>query len=156
MSLGSGRRRTVKKVLLAADGSDGCIKAARVLGDLVAQMPEVRVTVLHVAQVPSSYYMMDEFGNHVAPEIPVDVMIRRSAEPVLRRTVSALGLPDSQVDTEVQVGEPAEEVVELARLEHYDLIVVGSRGLNPIKEMLLGSVSHRIVHTATCPVLVAR
>ena len=146
----------MKKVLLATDGSDSSVHAARVLGDLVACQPEVQVTVLHVAHVPRSYYMTDENGNTVTPEVPMDVMIRRSAEPIFKRTLSALGLPESQVVTEVQVGEPAEEIVDLARLEAYDLVVLGSRGLSQMKELFLGSVSHRVLHTSPCPVLIAR
>lgn len=146
----------MKKVLLATDGSDSSVHAARVLGDLVACQPEVQVTVLHVAHVPRSFYMTDENGNSVTPEVPMDVMIRRSADPIFKRTLSALGLPESQVVTEVQVGEPAEEIVDLARLEAYDLVVLGSRGLSQMKELFLGSVSHRVLHTSPCPVLVAR
>lgn len=146
----------MKKILLATDGSDGSLHAARVLGDLVVGLPEAEVTVLHVAHVPHSYYMTDEYGNKVTPEVPMDVMIRRSAEPILRRTLSALGLPEERVVTEVQVGEPAEEIVDLARLDGYDMIVMGSRGLSQMKEMLVGSVSHKVLHTAPCPVLVTR
>ncbi|HYF94345.1 MAG TPA: universal stress protein [Symbiobacteriaceae bacterium] len=146
----------MKKVLLATDGSDSSIHAARVLGDLIADRPEAQVAVLHVAHVPRSYFFTDEDGNTVTPEVPMDIMIRRSAEPILRRTVSALGLPDDRVVTEVQVGEPAEEIVDMARLEGYELIVMGSRGIGGMKELLLGSVSHRVLHTAPCPVLIAR
>jgi nucleotide-binding universal stress UspA family protein len=146
----------MKKILLATDGSESSIHAARILGDLVACQPEAQVTVLHVAHVPRSYFITDENGMKVTPEVPVDIMIRRSAEPILRKTLSALGLPDERVATEVQVGEPAEEIVDLARLEGYELIVLGSRGLNQVKELLVGSVSHRVLHTAPCPVLVAR
>jgi len=88
--------------------------------------------------------------------VPMDVLIRRTGEPILRKTVAALGLPESQVVTEVQVGEPAEEIVDYARLEQVDLIVMGSRGLSPIKELLLGSVSDKVLRTAPCPVLIAR
>lgn len=146
----------MKRVLLATDGSDSSLHAARVLGDLMAGLPEARVTVLYVAHVPRSFNLTDEFGNKVTPEVPVDVMIRRSADPILRRTISAMGLTEDRVDFEVQVGEPAEEIVDLARLEAYDMIVVGSRGLSPVKELLLGSVSNRVLHTAPCPVLVVR
>ncbi|HWI50565.1 MAG TPA: universal stress protein [Symbiobacteriaceae bacterium] len=146
----------MKKVLLATDGSDSSMHAARVLGDLIANQPEAQVTVLHVAHVPRSYFFTDENGNKVTPEVPMDIMIRRSAEPIFRRTLSALGLPEDRVVTEVQVGEPAEEIVDLARLEGYELIVLGCRGIGQMKELLIGSVSHRVLHTAPCPVLVAR
>lgn len=146
----------MKKILLATDGSESSMHAARVLGDLVASQPEAQVTVLHVAHVPRSYFVTDENGNTVTPEVPMDIMIRRSAEPILRRTLSALGLPENRVVTEVQVGEPSEEIVDLARLEGYDLIVMGTRGIGAVKELIMGSVSHKVLHTAPCPVLVAR
>ncbi|HWI66426.1 MAG TPA: universal stress protein [Symbiobacteriaceae bacterium] len=146
----------MKKILLATDGSESSMHAARVLGDLIAGQPEAQVTVLHVAHVPRSYFVTDENGNTVTPEVPMDIMIRRSAEPILRRTLSALGLPEDRVVTEVQVGEPSEEIVDLARLEGYDLIVMGTRGIGAVKELIMGSVSHKVLHTAPCPVLVAR
>lgn len=124
-------------------------------GDL-SGMSGAQVVVLYVAHVPRSYFFTDEFGNKVTPEVPMDVMIRRMAEPVLRTTLSALGLPDERVATEVQVGEPAEEIVDYARLEQIDMIVMGSRGLSPIKELLLGSVSDKVLRTAPCPVLIVR
>ena len=149
-------KKIVKKVLLATDGSDGSLHAARVLGELLAGRPESQVTVIYVAHIPRSFNLTDEFGNKITPEVPIDIMIRRSADPILKRTLAALSLPEVSVNVEVQVGEPAEEIVDLARLEGYDLVVVGSRGLSPVKEILLGSVSNRILHTAPCPVLVVR
>jgi len=146
----------MKKVLLATDGSEGSIHAARMAGEMLACMQEVQVIVLYVAHVPRSFYYTDEFGQTITPEVPMDVMIRRTADPILRKTFSALAIPEDRVMTEVQVGEPAEEIVDLARLEHVDLIVLGSRGLSPVKEMLLGSVSNKVLHTAPCPVLVVR
>lgn len=145
----------MKKVLLATDGSEGSLHAARMTGELCC-MQDAEVIVLYVAHIPSTYYLTDEFGNTVPPEVPMDVMIRRTAEPIFSKTLSALSVPAERIITEVQVGEPADEIVDLARLEHVDLIVIGSRGLSPIKEMLLGSVSNKVLHTAPCPVLVVR
>ncbi len=146
----------MKKILLATDGSEGSLKAARLLGEMVACMPDAQVTMLYVAHVPRSYDITDEFGRAIAPEVPMDVMIRRAAEPIMRRTMSALGLPEERVVQEVQVGDPAEEIVDLARLEGYEMIVMGSRGLSPVKELLVGSVSNRVLHTTPCPVMIAR
>lgn len=146
----------MKKVLLGTDGSEHSLRAATVLGKMVADMPEVSVTVVYVVHVPPELHMSDVYGNKVVPEIPLDVMIRRSAEPIINRTVEALGLPKQRIHSEVQVGDPAEELVELARLEEYDLIVVGSRGVGPLQELILGSVSNKVLHGANCPVLVVR
>ncbi|MFO7274611.1 MAG: universal stress protein [Bacillota bacterium] len=146
----------MKKILLATDGSESSLAAARIAGQLASLQKDAQVIVLYVAHVPRAYYAVDEFGNKVTPEVPMDVLIRRTGEPILRKTVAALGLPESQVVTEVQVGEPAEEIVDYARLEQVDLIVMGSRGLSPIKELLLGSVSDKVLRTAPCPVLIAR
>jgi nucleotide-binding universal stress UspA family protein len=49
---------------------------------------------------------------------------------------------------------PAHEIVDVARELGADLIVVGSRGLSAIGGLLLGSVAHRLLHIAPCPVLV--
>jgi nucleotide-binding universal stress UspA family protein len=51
-------------------------------------------------------------------------------------------------------GDPGTAIVEAAN--DTDLIIVGSRGLNPIQRMLLGSVSSKVVHRAPCDVLVVR
>jgi len=146
----------VKKILLATDGSEGSLQAARMAGELCSRIPEIQVLMLYVAHVPRSYYYTDEHGNKVTPEVPMDVMIRRTAEPIFRKTLSALGLPEDRVVMEVQVGEPSEEIGDLARTERVDLIIMGSRGLSPIKELILGSVSDKVLHTAPCPVMVVR
>lgn len=146
----------MRKVLLASDGSLHSLETARVLGRLLGSMSAARVTVVTVTQMPEDRNMTDVYGNKVALDVPVDVLLRRSAEPVLHATIQALGLPEEQVDTEVQVGDPAEGIIDLAKAEEYDLIVVGSRGLGPVREILLGSVSQKVLHAAPCPVLVVR
>ena len=53
-------------------------------------------------------------------------------------------------------GDLADEILRAAREEGFDLIVVGHRGLSPLKAFLLGSVSNRVVSHAPCSVLVVR
>jgi universal stress protein A len=52
-------------------------------------------------------------------------------------------------------GATAKELLQLAEEHRADVIVVGSHG-SPVAQILLGSVAYRIVHQATCPVLVVR
>ncbi len=57
---------------------------------------------------------------------------------------------------EIVTGDPAEEIVRLAKIYDADLIILGSRGLTGIKRILLGSVSSQIVEDAPCSVLVVK
>lgn len=57
---------------------------------------------------------------------------------------------------EIVTGDPAEEIVRLAKIYDADLIVLGSRGLTGLKRILLGSVSSQIVEDAPCSVLVVK
>jgi nucleotide-binding universal stress UspA family protein len=56
----------------------------------------------------------------------------------------------------VWVGEPAESILEAARAEEVDMIVLGSHGRGPIGRLILGSVSRHVVQHAAVPVVVVR
>lgn len=146
---------SIQKVIIATDGSENSLRAARYAGPLLAVRPEAEVIVVYVAGVPPEFQGGDGFEN--APlEIPLDDVIRRNAGPILARTEEALELPRGRVQSEVLVGRPDEEIVTLAKAIDCDLIICGRRGLSGIRELLLGSISNRLVHTAPCPVLVVQ
>jgi nucleotide-binding universal stress UspA family protein len=56
----------------------------------------------------------------------------------------------------VKVGDPLRQVVEYARDESMDLIVLGAHGRSGVAHLILGSVAERVVRTAPCPVLTVR
>jgi nucleotide-binding universal stress UspA family protein len=53
-------------------------------------------------------------------------------------------------------GPPRQAVAEVASRESCDLIVIGSRGLSDLEGLFLGSVTHRVLRVAPCPVMVIR
>ena len=55
-----------------------------------------------------------------------------------------------------RVGRPDAHIVGLADELGAGLIVLGSRGLGPLRRALMGSVSDSVVHHAHCPVLIVR
>ena len=59
-----------------------------------------------------------------------------------------------QAETMEAQGDPGAVIVEAAK--DADLVIVGTRGLNPVQRILLGSVSSKVVHRADCDVLVVR
>ena len=82
--------------------------------------------------------------------------VREHAQPILdgaRRRATA-HRPDLVVETEVLFGEPGH--VLAGNGVHAGLLVVGSRGRGGFAGLLLGSVSHTVIHEATCPVMVVR
>lgn len=60
------------------------------------------------------------------------------------------------VNTVLLKGNPSSIILDFYRNEKYDLIIMGNRGLGEIKEVILGSVSNKILHNSSCPVLLIR
>ncbi|MGC1425153.1 MAG: universal stress protein [Nitrosotalea sp.] len=57
---------------------------------------------------------------------------------------------------ETLFGQESKKIVDFAHKEKFDLIVIGSRGLSPIKRMILGSVANSVVNKSKIPVLVVK
>lgn len=53
-------------------------------------------------------------------------------------------------------GSPGEVIADVAKAEACDLIIMGSKGKSDLEGLLLGSVTHKVLHTAHCPVLVVK
>ena len=130
------------KLLLAIDGSDNSYEAVRALKHLA------RAEALHLQHVldvphPAYPFMMPE----VAQELyqTVERNMREDGARLLDRIVSLLPLDTGPVTKHLLVGPPADQIVELAEQLNVGLILLGSRGLGPIKERLVGSVSHRVL-----------
>ncbi len=69
------------------------------------------------------------------------------------RLLAASGV---KAETILKVGNPAEEIINAADDGHFDVILVGIQGMNPVKRFFIGSVADRVVRYATVPVLVVR
>jgi nucleotide-binding universal stress UspA family protein len=152
------------RVLIATDGSDRAIGAARTAMSLLA--PGSDVTVLSVVDVRAEVAVggtgllgaeplaMPMADPTVAAEL--DEALTEGARDAVQRTVAALGADGVQPQVVVAHGDPATEIVGVADDGDYDLVVVGSHGAGFLKRVLVGSVSNHVVHHATCPVLVVR
>ncbi len=67
-------------------------------------------------------------------------------------------LSEAQVPHTVTIveGDAGTNICKLADYEQCEMIIMGSRGLTDLKGLFLGSVAHRVLHSAPCPVLVVR
>lgn len=120
-------------------------KAARLAGLLDADLE-----VVHVAHVPGA--VLAAMGG--VATLTSD-FTEAQREAVWERIDSVVGSAQSVKRVELE-GYPPDTLVEYAEETDADLIVVGSRGRGDLASLFLGSTSHRVVHHATCDVLIAR
>ena len=139
------------KTLLAVDGSDNSYEAVHVL-KYVARAEQL--TLLHALDVPRPAYPM------MLPKVAEDLYktleqnMREDGARLLDRVQSLLPMHAGPSTKQLRIGSPAEVIVSMAEEQKADLIVIGARGLGPVKERLLGSVSHRILTQAPCATLI--
>ena len=137
-----------KHILLAADGSDNSVRAAQeaiklaqltehslIEIVLVASFDKARTEVLHAS---SSEGLMLE---------------RRRKIANIEQLLQAAGI---RYDVTILKGDPGPEIVAYANDKAVDIVVLGSRGLNGLQQMVLGSVSHKVMKRVTCPALIVK
>jgi nucleotide-binding universal stress UspA family protein len=70
--------------------------------------------------------------------------------------LQAMGAKAPQIEKEVRLCHPAQDIIDLATEDKTDLIIMGSRGLSPMEGLLLGSVSTKVLQHAPCAVTIVR
>jgi nucleotide-binding universal stress UspA family protein len=58
-----------------------------------------------------------------------------------------------KLETRVELGSPAEKILEVAEKEKIDLIIIGTHGRKGLEKALFGSVALKVVQFSRCPVL---
>jgi nucleotide-binding universal stress UspA family protein len=76
------------------------------------------------------------------------------SERIFSKALDAVGKGKRKIEKKLEIGVPSDKIVETAEKGKHDLIVLGSRGLNPVKRFLLGSVSDDVSQKAKCSVLI--
>lgn len=140
----------LKKILVAYDGSDLAEKALDLALDIAVPNTETAIDVVNVVPIP----LLNETQAISFKEI-TDLMIE-DGEDTLCKTHDKIEPLGDRANTLLLTGTaPASELLKLASTGHYDLIVLGNRGLSGLKEYM-GSVSYKVFHGADIPVLVAK
>ncbi len=143
------------KILLASDGSDNALRAAEFTAGMVSMAPAIKVTVLVVNEMLEKMKYYSPLRTPVIFE-EVEIFFKDKTQDALDRTTKVFKELKIEVEGLVKVGNPAQVVVDFAREEEFEQIVVGSRGLGSLKGIVLGSVSSKIVQLADCPVTVVK
>ena len=144
------------KILLATDASKDATKAAQMASDL-ANVSDSELHVLHIGNM-KDFHVAPGAEQSFSPRSAPLGEVREKAEERLDEAVKQVEQVGGTVtQSHLRIGNPEEEILKFCDEQGgFGLIVMGSRGLGPIKRRLMGSVSESVVRHAQCPVLVAR
>lgn len=81
-------------------------------------------------------------------------IMKENALGLLDSIISGLDCKNIQLEKEIYFGEAYAKILEVAKDENFELIVMGNRGFSKIKRFFLGSVAQKVISEAPCPVLV--
>ena len=136
-----------ERILLATDGSDQADAATHVAAAL-AEPSSASVRVVHC-------WNLEVHHRHGV----WDVEMRSEAEELIAEAVRRLRALDVEADGRLMRSDNehvGHAVAEAAREFNADLVVVGSRGLSDWRSLLQHSVSHEVLRTVDCPILIVR
>ncbi|SDP24058.1 universal stress protein [Halobacillus sp. SY10] len=137
-----------QKILVAADGSEHSIRTAERAAELVNLQEDGEITIVYVIDGEQSKSDVLSEGDQG--------MVEQRRQQRLKPIEEILQEKNASYQINIQHGEPGPTIVKYANENNFDLVVIGSRGLNTLQEMVLGSVSHKVAKRAKCPVMIVK
>ena len=139
---------TMKRILIPYDFSETSAAAVR-YGLAAARTFGARVILLHVG---------NQAHEELGTEFPLG--LEGAVEDAVRERLLRILTPAEQNELKpelaVRPGMPAAEIVQYAKDQNIDLIVMGTHGRGFVGHFVMGSVAEKVVRTAPCPVLTVR
>lgn len=141
-----------KNILVPVDGSRFSSRALRE-AIKVAKRESGRIILLGVVELPVAGF---EGYQEFSVNIELEEQFSHRMKQILEQEAETLKKEGISVDTVVRTGNPADEIVSLARSEKADLVVMTTHGRRGFMRFMLGSVAEKVVRTSPCSVLVVR
>ncbi|MCA0987247.1 universal stress protein [Guptibacillus algicola] len=137
-----------QKILLATDGSEHSKRAAENAVNIAKCSQGSKLEVVYVVDADRAKSDVLTHWNSV------DVNdSRKDQVSEVERIAKEAGVT---YELKVLRGEPGPVIVKYANENEFDIVIIGSRGLNGLQEFVLGSVSHKVAKLANCPVLIVK
>jgi nucleotide-binding universal stress UspA family protein len=146
------RHRPLRKILVPTDFSDEARRSAEVALDLIGARVKGELILVHAYHIPVEY---SAYGS-----LPTNWNFIEDASKASKNELDIwageLSSSGWKVTTEVDEGPAASVIERVARDREVDLIAMGTHGRGALRELVLGSVAKRVIHSAPCPVLTVR
>jgi len=137
-----------KKILLAVDGSDHSMRSTKEAAKIATLSETCLIEMIFVADFSKTKNEI----LHAHDKEELELSRRKKLMPFEEE----LKANDLSYKVVIMHGEPAPVIIEYANKENFDLLVIGSKGKNPLQEAMLGSVSHKVIKRVHCPVLLVK
>jgi nucleotide-binding universal stress UspA family protein len=135
-------------IVAAVDGSPAAQHAA-MHAMMLSRLTGARLQIIYVVDTHVTFQM------GMYQELALETL-QQDGEKVVAETVKSAREAGVDATGEVMSGSPRAVIVEWAKQNGADLIVVGSHGYSRLTYLLIGSVADYVVHNAHCPVMVVR
>jgi len=135
------------RILVAIDGSKSAKKAFE-KSIYLAQKCDSKLDVVHVISC--------ELGGDSATTFELIDELKTKAEKMLDEYKIQAAKNNVPIEIMVTRGDPVQVIIDLAKTKSHDLIIMGTRGRSAFQELLIGNVSQKVMHHASCPVMVVR
>jgi universal stress protein A len=166
----------IKKICVASDFSSVADLAIH-YGSAFAKLHSAELHLIHVVQnikdvlTHNDFTASGEVSRDYFRQMKSDLPVEASEMQKTKEFLASLEASDSdaakpnqaspwweglRIIKTMRYGDPVEQICHYAKLNHIDLLIVGTHGKTGIRHLLLGSVAERIVRQSPCPVLTVR
>ena len=138
------------KLLVPVDGSENSLRALKA-AIFLSKKIDAQTTVLHVMEKAPTVY--------IHPQKELEELLknyRKESEQILAKCQEIGNNNEIELNTAISEGNVASKIIQYAEKGLFDMIVMGHRGSGKFKEMVLGSVSEKVLHQRKCSVLIVR
>jgi nucleotide-binding universal stress UspA family protein len=140
------------KVMLPFDGSQNALRAVKHVIQFAQAGSKVSVQLVHAHEEPLLY---GELGIFVSKEQLAELQ-KKHSEGLLAPAEKLLRDAKVPFEKEILVGSIAERITTRAKELGCHAIVMGTRGMGSIGNLLMGSISTKVVHLASVPVTLVK
>lgn len=145
-----------KKIMVTLDGSD-LAKDALPYAQEMAEQSQAELTLFRVVPLITRVMYVNKHTFHDPQQMEAEQLGKvDEAMDSLQALAETLRLHHIQARAAVDVGDPAEKIVDFAKANQIDLIVMSTHGRTGVRKLVAGSVASKVSSSAPCPVLLVR
>lgn len=139
-----------KLIVVGVDGSEASIDAALV-GASLARSVGAKLHIVTVVKPPEGWWGIIESPPTASA---LGNALEEAQRKVLDLTTARIDLEGIEYQTVEEIGDPGRSLAAYCEEHEADLLVIGRHGAGLFDRVTIGSVTHRLLHDAPCPLMV--